>query len=867
MAEKEEKTVKKKGILSKLSAHCYLLIVLLALPLFFTPLDLKIYDIFLRTLPPLTESGKVWVLSLDDDSMELAGGFPFRREVMADVIILLKELGAESITFDLSYLDESPYSLDPDYAEQVLIRYLEEYIAYDNRIINSLEEALAYLIRDADTYFANALGFTNRSFLTLTMIGREDLFDENVLPPVPQGETAVQMQRVALADITANSDTKTPEMAGVMPAITKLLQQARSAGTVNAGPDTDGIRRRIHLLMKLHGNYYGNLAIAGMREFLGSPQITVNNSVIILKDAFVNGIQRDIRIPRTRDGSVLLKWPNKSFYDYNMSSLYDFIRHTILEQHLVENFYIMEDWGFFSFYDGQYNPLDLYIAAENIKNELLEQYCDVLSKEWLNLRREFFAVSEDYLSGGYEDILLDLVAGDEWLEDYVQELFTATRNQFNRMISIRQNAAFLEGAFCVIGLDATSMIDVGTTPFAEDFPNVGTYAVLANMLLSGEFLSEAPLFVSVLIALIFSFAVVFAANHLRSGRSLAAGLGILILAVMLLGFFHLTKIYIASAVPLVATSLSFLLVTIINFLGANREKAFLHSAFSRYLSPQVLSEIIADPSKLNLGGEKREMTAIFTDVQGFSTFSEKLDPTQLVRLLNKYLTAMSNIIMENIGTIDKYEGDAIIAFFGAPLTRADHAALACRSSIAMKRAEVELNKIFLEEGLIQMPIFTRIGINTGDMVVGNMGAENKMDYTIMGNAVNLAARLEGVNKYYKTGGILISEYTHEQAGEGFICRKLDRVRVVGIKTPLRLYELLALESEADDDMYKRLERWNKALSLFEEREFSEAAKMFSALHKDYPSDHVAEFYAGRSTMFMENPPDSGWDGVNNLTEK
>lgn len=228
---------------------------------------------------------------------------------------------------------------------------------------------------------------------------------------------------------------------------------------------------------------------------------------------------------------------------------------------------------------------------------------------------------------------------------------------------------------------------------------------------------------------------------------------------------------------------------------------------------------------------------------------------------------MSNIIMDNVGTVDKYEGDAIIAFFGAPLTRTDHAVLACRSAIAMKRAEVELNKVIMEEKMSPMPIFTRIGINTGEMVVGNMGAENKMDYTIMGNAVNLAARLEGVNKQYSTGGILISEYTHSQLGPEFISRRLDRVRVVGINTPLRLYELLCLESEVNDRMRKRLAEWDRAIDLFETSKFKEAQEMFTALKQQDSEDRVAELYANRAAEYIKNPPPAGWDGVKNMTEK
>jgi adenylate cyclase len=180
----------------------------------------------------------------------------------------------------------------------------------------------------------------------------------------------------------------------------------------------------------------------------------------------------------------------------------------------------------------------------------------------------------------------------------------------------------------------------------------------------------------------------------------------------------------------------------------------------------------------------------------------------------------------------------------------------------MKAAEKELNKAFLEEGLSPSPIFTRIGIKTGDMVVGNMGAENTMDYTIMGNAVNLAARLEGVNKQYHTGGILISEYTKEKIGDEFLLRRLDRVRVVGINTPLRLYELLAMNSERN-----ALETWEKAIDLYEQAKFTEALKHFETLFKTCPDDKVAELYLSRCNAFITNPPPPQWDGINNLTEK
>jgi adenylate cyclase len=649
-------------------------------------------------------------------------------------------------------------------------------------------------------------------------------------------------------------------MAGVMPAIYKLLSRAEGAGFVNADPDRDGVRRRVDLLLKYRGNYYGHLALMGMLETLGNPAVELSPGEITLTGARVNGRVRDIRIPRTEGGSVLLRWPKKSFYRYRLVSLLELIQHTIIEKALGENLGLMASSGFFTVWEGERNPWELYNQAERLRGT------GAAAGEWLAQRRAFFEAAGDFFEGPYEEYLLEMTAGDEETSAYVGELFTAAREQFRRMGEIRAANAGLAGAFCVIGADATSMTDNGIVPFEENYPNVGIYAVMANMLLSGEFLDDAPVFVSAALALVFSLGIALLAGSLATGRSIPAGLCVLgVLTGLSLFYFRVTSRYIGLALPLASSALTFLSVLVINFLGTNREKAFLHMAFSRYLSSSIINEIIADPEKLNLGGEKREMTAIFTDIQGFSTISEQLDPVHLVRLLNRYLTAMSTIIMENLGTIDKYEGDAIIAFFGAPVYRDDHAILACRSALAMKKAERELNRVITETGLSPSPLFTRIGINTGDMVVGNMGAENKMDYTIMGSAVNLASRLEGVNKQYHTGGILMSEYTKKKIGDEFVSRSLDRVRVVGINTPVRLYELLGSRHEAD--IREMVKTWEEAVALFEGRCFEKAEAVFSGLARTTPEDGTARYYRERCRQYIHSPPPQDWDGVHNLTEK
>ena len=874
-----------------------LVVFSLSMLLFFTSLDKKVYDQFLSILPSLEEHEQVHVLTLDDDSITIAGGFPFRREVMADVVVLLKEIGVQSIAFDLSYLDESPQRLDPAYAEELSTRGLDSLFGrldeaaeqtidgigpattrrdrelYKNdlrhlhgSLRDELQLSMSYLTRDVDEYFAQALAFSDCSWLTLTMIRPEDVLGEIV------GDTDVDnylSDYLSIKDVTDMGDTKTGEMVGVMPAIPKLLSRARGAGFVNAGPDKDGLRRRVNLLTKYKGEYCGQLSLIAIKEKLGWSSIEVDDNYIVLrkKDGVFASGKNELRIPRAQDGSILLQWPKKSFYDYKMLSLVELIQYLNIEAVFAENIALMNDSGFFSFWNEGATPWDYYQTSLDIKRTAFEQN-EKADAEWIMARQEFFDSCGIFLNGDTEEIILANEGQDEDVAVFVRELFEVSRSQYKRMAEIREKFGVLKDGFCVIGSDATSMTDNSIITFQENYPNVGTYSVVGNMLLSGEFLDDAPMIVSAVIAFLYSMLIGFLISRFDTYRAIITGLsGLLLLCGAFFAFFASTRIYIGFAVPFVSTLVTFISIMVYKFLAASRERAFLHNAFSRYLAPEVVTEIINDPDKLNLGGEKREMTAIFTDIQGFSSISEKLDPSNLVKLLNRYLTAMSNIISENQGTIDKYEGDAIIAFFGAPIFSANHADLACRSALAMKAVERELSQQVVEEGLSPSPIFTRIGINTGEMVVGNMGAENKMNYTIMGHAVNLAARLEGVNKQYHTGGILISEYTKAKIGDEFLTRRLDRVRVVGVNEPLRLYELLDLNKNASENELKAQHRWERAIDLYEKSDFAHALELFESLIRFNRKDGVAQLYADRCKAFSVKPPPVDWDAVNNLTEK
>jgi class 3 adenylate cyclase len=442
-----------------------------------------------------------------------------------------------------------------------------------------------------------------------------------------------------------------------------------------------------------------------------------------------------------------------------------------------------------------------------------------------------------------------------------------------------------------VGVNAQGLFDLFPTPISSNYPGVGGHVTFLDNMLQGDFIRESAEGLNLLLLLAATAITVILAIFLNRIILSLSGT-IIILAAVVVGAFAAYQfggLWVPMVSPIAGILASFITVIIYNFLTEGRQKRFIKSAFSQYLSPKVIDQIIQDPSQLRLGGEKREMSAIFTDVRSFSTISEALgDPAKLVELLNFYLTRMSNIVLDNQGTIDKYEGDAIIAFFGAPVHMDNHASLACRAAVNMKKAEKEINREALENGLVTRrvletmaskkiiesvddpcPLFTRLGVNTGDMVVGNMGTPNKMDYTIMGNAVNLAARLEGVNKQYDTGGILISEYTRADIGDEFILRPLSRVRVVGINTPLRLYELLDIASEAPPELLDMVKNWEMAFDFYEKRDFLAAKNIFQTIYMKNSADTAAKKYLNRCAKFVTSPPDEKtWDnGVDNLTEK
>ncbi|MDX8388309.1 MAG: adenylate/guanylate cyclase domain-containing protein [Ghiorsea sp.] len=419
----------------------------------------------------------------------------------------------------------------------------------------------------------------------------------------------------------------------------------------------------------------------------------------------------------------------------------------------------------------------------------------------------------------------------------------------------------------IFGVTAIGVYDYRPTPFDSVFPGVEGHAVAISNILNGEELHRPPsVEVLELLAVLF---LSLLAGYLVYGRSpLSQGISIIGFPLIVVGvsqwLFTDHHIWVAETYLIIGVLLTTVPTTLFGYIIESRKRAFIHDAFSHYLAPSVVENLAKNPDALKLGGEEKHITAFFSDIASFSTFSEQLSPSELVAFLNRYLTAMSDIVLEEMGTIDKYEGDAIIAFFGAPLDLEDHAERCVMAALKQQEALAVLREEWKAEGLPEVHI--RIGLNSGPMVVGNMGTESSMNYTMMGDHVNLAARLEGVCKAYRVP-ILMSKDTYMLVRGRVSARFVDRVRVVGRSQPVDLYQPMATRTDISDEARKESRTYEQAWSLMSEGNFDESLQILAKLYASNPNDGLYEVMMQRVKGYVQTPPADGWGGVFNLKNK
>jgi adenylate cyclase len=875
-------------------------------------LDNGLYDNFLHIKPPIPQSKAILLLDVDDHAIDGIGAWPWPRNFMADGLITMKEMGVRYAVFDIEYINPSPPGVNRIYLENGLksefqqkfgdlksnigdlftaLRtrqiplhgasdYVNELMGQTDQSENDLYNKTLDVAIDNDLFLGEAMAFQGSSYVTLNL---QRSFSDTLSP---------QLRQIAVHRFSKKIDvpgaflpTKKPYVDFLVP-VRDVATRAKDAGFTNVPIDPDGKRRRIRLVEQVAGHDYTQLAFTPLLDWLGDPQVTVYPHHIDLTGAhFPDGKVRNVQIPLDQNGNMLINWPHATYLNsFTHRSYYDVVdyrRREVALGSFLDAFAARQSWQ--AYPDGT-PVLDLSLAWKALEaarkqalasgnpadvEAFLKEYSAWLEKmdsfDKSDTQKVLFQALDSIQSALTDPGQLALLHGEM---DQTRKAFVSFHDQWTTFKALHDSLkTSLDGKFVIMGWTGTGTSDLGTNPFDNEYVNVGTHASVVNTILERQFLSDSPIWIARLLMVLLPLLLIFLIRNLSPLRQNLSGLAFVLL---LFGFslllFVLTGVYFQVFDPLMAVFLSFVVFSLVRFFSSEREKSFLRKAFGTYLSGEVINQLVDNPEMLQLGGQEREMTAMFTDVRGFSTISEQLEPSQLVALLNRYLSAMSDLVLNNRGTIDKYEGDAIIGFWGAPLDLPDHPRHALLTAIRMKEKEEELNRDFLENKLAPTPLLTRIGINSGKMVVGNMGTERKMDYTIMGNTVNLAARLEGVNKRYGTW-IMTTDFTLATTGSEFVSRRLDRVRVVGIQTPVQLREVLGLRSEVNANVIDLVEEFHQALALFEARDWGKAVAAFEVLARRAPSDGPTRTFLKMSQEYLVHEPPQNWDGVFNLAEK
>ncbi len=496
-----------------------------------------------------------------------------------------------------------------------------------------------------------------------------------------------------------------------------------------------------------------------------------------------------------------------------------------------------------------------------------------LKEDDTNYMDMYLAMSDDMI----DQKLNETYSAPEYqaMDPTVLEMIKSTAREALR--GVRENSPF-RNKVVFIGASAAELQDNKNTPFYsyappgesswnQQTPGVEVHANAFQTIVDQNFIVNADEILEWLLVFILALAVFFINNYTRilPGSMMTMGM----LLGVIVGIYYIfiaEQIWVALVAPVLVIGFMYLFTTAYRIITAQKEKAMIKGMFSQYVPQKVVASLIDNPDMLKLGGERRRMTALFTDVAGFTSVSEKLTPEELVHLLNEYLSEMSRIILENEGIIDKYEGDLIMAEWGAPVYFEDHAAWGCRAALRMQKRLVELREVWKEKG--EPVLYSRVGVNTGDMIVGNMGCLEVFDYTVMGDAVNLASRLEGANKGYGST-IMIGPETYEDIKDkGFVTRMLDDIRVKGKETGVRVYELIAEdESEVSAEKKQVIELYLKGLELYRDMQFTDAKQKFEAALEIDPDDGPSKTYLGRCEQYVIDPPEPDWDRIFTFTEK
>ena len=983
----------KKPLLINLGFSVILALIISILCVFnvFEKLDFRLYDGMLHLTKDPAFDDKIMVVGINDDDINNLGEWPWTRDILADVLIRLKELDVAAGIFDIEYISPSgksvasnaigninnkiaeteqwtvdlmqsiPTALEQGYsvadARDLADSSIQDYIfPLYNDLYTYVENNIAF---DNDDYFARAIQFFGNTYLTVNLcnLGITTIKDEDVnfirnnmlLSQIDDKNHYISRDN----DYNFN-ESYPEEEKGFTSALDLLMRHAKGIGYTNSFVDSDGIRRRNELFYEYDGKYVGQLSFGPLMDILGIRNFERTKNALILKDTLFPGDTEphDIKIPLDEHGNMLInfqhedalsnKGQTKELYGCNIVYVYPLLILDRLEESIINNLnvifgndgdsdennnlpVIFDDEGNpLPYYEDLYAIIDFYNQLKDYKAELLS-LCDGYDEngnpyngitqedyeDYFGARALFFDEVSRFANSGYFDEITAVINQYEDSE-YAQSLIESYREPFEALAMnisdyherFAEYKELLQGKYVIFGQTATSTTDIGANPFSKQYINVLIHANIMNTVLTQNFIKPYPWYIGLLVSLLVFLLLALIFNNASS--SVKNTVGGIAVVVLIAGFFVLMPLF-QIYIPIVGgvifySILDYLTGVIYRYVASSREKRFITEIAASFANKDTVAQLRANPDLFKTEGQKKCITALFSDIQKFSTLSESIGkiykeegPNKLIGILNEYLGDMSNEILENSGNIDKYEGDAIISMFGAPdplntHTKEEWAYFCLDSAIKMKKAEVRFNETHKElfnpieitnengetETVQLKPLQTRIGINSGEAFVGLMGSKteqfSKLNYTMIGDTVNRASRLEGVNKAYGTW-IMCSEDTWNMANTGvnqgkITVRRLDRVRVVGRSTPVQLYNVLGFTEELTKLQKDELDLFNKALDAYLLKDFVEAGKMFVKASKMLPEgDQTALIFADRCKNYIKKGVSEDWDGVMNMTSK
>ncbi len=861
---------------------------------------------------------RLGTIEIDDQTLEVEGRWQnWTRAEYIDVVRILGEYGAARIGFDIYFPDPitrlitERQLLQLETIDRQSIEGLLQRADYDARLARAIQEAdnvylAQYLIvQDEEGPSAQTL-----SFDVLSADQQEALEVIRARSPrlmIPIGESTLNR--------TSHFE----------PPIPVLRDAARGFAYAQTTEDFDGSRRRYPLVLQYRDVIFPSIALEiacdQLQVPLSSVEVWPGDHILLPAAHLGDGRIKDIEIPIYDDGTMNVNWTGRweeTFVRYPHLALRRAAERED-RQHMLDEIKKQvaanpalrknpRDLPALLAQAGYDKPQEVrstvvtWLQASGIESAVRRkpdqdaiafwtskgvkkpQQAQLLMYEQIRRNNRMVPLVEKNPDIDIEALQVALPEYDK--NDLRQSLYFARSHLIDGQISPEVRPLYfypyrsaqgrlitpdeIKGKILFYGQTSTGSTDLSVIPFQGNYPMVGIYSNVLNTIMLEEFISRTPVWSRAVLVLLLGLAMSLTVPRLKvlQGALLIAALITVYGLLAILSFTH--GLWIEVIGPMLTITSGYLVLTIYGYIIKEKEKEFVQGAFGHYLSPAVVEHIMENPNMVNqLGGEERVMTAFFSDIASFSTISECLTPGELVEFINGYLTEMCDIIEGYGGTIDKFEGDAIVSFFGAPLYFDDHSKRAVMSSIDQQRKLAELRQRWSEPGAIppnlqalrerwqsQGRTFAqvRIGVTTGPMIVGNMGSRSRTDYTMMGDTVNLAARFESGQKVYGTD-IMVNDVIYEQVKDLVEARQLDLIQVMGKEKPVVAYEILERKGALSAEMQEVLALYNQGQDAYWQFEFNEARQLFEKALEIVPSDGPSALYADRCEEFALNPPD------------